>query len=48
MNFYEKNKEKFTDDLKSLGKKLIEGLMNFLGVEVTDIKITTGGDFPLL
>jgi hypothetical protein len=27
---------------------LIEGLMNFLGVEVTDIKITSGGDFPLL
>ena len=34
--------------IKSLGKKLIEGLMNFLGVEVTDIKITSGGDFPLL
>ena len=34
--------------IKSLGKRLIEGLMNFLGVEVTDIKIKSGGDFPLL
>ena len=34
--------------IKSLGKRLIEGLMNFLGVEVTNVKITSGGDFPLL
>jgi len=34
--------------IKALGKKLIEGLMNFLGVEVSDIKIRGGGDFRLI
>ena len=33
--------------IKSLGKKLIEGLMNFLGVEVTDVKVSGSGDFAL-
>jgi len=35
--------------IKRLGKKLIEGLMNFLGVEVSNITIPRGsGDFALL
>ena len=35
--------------IKALGKKLIEGLMNFLGVEVSNITIPRGsGDFALL
>ena len=34
--------------IKSLGIKLIEGLMNFLGVEVSDIKVRGSGDFALL
>jgi len=33
--------------IKSLGKRLIEGLMNFLGVEVTDVKVSGSGDFAL-
>ena len=35
--------------IKALGKKLIEGLMNFLGVEVSDVTVNKGrGDFALL
>jgi phage-related protein len=35
--------------IKRLGKKLIEGLMNFLGVEVSDVTVNKGrGDFALL
>jgi len=34
--------------IKKLGARLIEGLMNFLGIEVTDVKVKKGrGDFAL-
>ena len=35
--------------IKALGKKMIQGLMNFFGIEVTDVKVNRGsGDFALL
>jgi len=35
--------------IKRLGKKMIEGLMNFFGVEVSDVTVNKGrGDFALL
>ena len=37
------------DYIKALGKKMIQGLMNFFGIEVTDVKVNRGsGDFALL
>ena len=33
--------------IKTLGKKMIQGLMNFLGVSVSRIKVSSGGRFPL-
>ena len=33
--------------IKKLGVRLIEGLMNFLGIEVTDVKVKGRGDFAL-
>ena len=35
------------DFIKQLGVKLIEGLMKFLGVEVTNVKVSGSGDFAL-
>ena len=35
--------------IKALGKKMIQGLMNFFGIEVTNVKVNKGsGDFALL
>ena len=33
--------------IKTLGEKMISGLMNFLGVTVSKVKVSGGGKFPL-
>ena len=33
--------------IKTLGKKMIQGLMNFLGFGVSKVNISSGGRFPL-
>jgi hypothetical protein len=33
--------------IKTLGEKIISGLMNFLGITISKIKISGGGRFPL-
>jgi len=33
--------------IKTLGEKMISGLMNFLGISVSNVKVSGGGKFPL-
>ena len=33
--------------IKTLGEKMIQGLMNFLGVIVSSVRVSGGGKFPL-
>jgi hypothetical protein len=33
--------------IKTLGEKMISGLLNFLGLSVSKIKVSGGGKFPL-
>ena len=33
--------------IKTLGEKMISGLLNFLGISVSNVKISGGGNFPL-
>ena len=33
--------------IKTLGEKMISGLMNFLGLSVSKVKVSGGGKFPL-
>ena len=33
--------------IKTLGKRMIQGLLNFLGVSIDNIRISGGGKFPL-
>ena len=39
-------KEAF-DAIKRLGERMFNALLNFLGIEVTDVKISGGGSYPL-
>lgn len=36
------------NDLKRLGEGMMSGLLKFFGLEVRNIKINGGGDFPLI
>ena len=33
--------------IKSLGSKIIDGLLNFLGISVSNVRVVGGGKFPL-
>ena len=33
--------------IKTLGEKMISGLLNFLGVSVSNVKVSGGGKYPL-
>ena len=33
--------------IKTLGEKMISGLMNFLGISISRVKVSSGGKFPL-
>ena len=33
--------------IKSLGSKIIDGLLNFLGISVSNVRVVSGGKFPL-
>ena len=35
------------DFIKKLGSELVEGLMSFLGVEVSNVQVKGSGDFAL-
>ena len=36
------------DYIKTLGSKMFNSILNFLGMEVSNVKINTSGPFPLI